>query len=218
MSCLPLPALVSAGAAMTEPIWRDGPAERPSRSRYGKKHHRVYGRACKYPECTTIRLYRHQYCAEHATTIDYVMQSGPRGPTQLVRCPGCSTAFKFQRTMRTEGTLAWESFCPPCRDMSLIRRANITNHHVPGVLVTRWLMQGRGLRCDLCERILTPASKPSIDHDHKCCRGGYSCGRCIRGLICVACNITVGFMETMQSNGSVDRVLNYINRKPEFSE
>ncbi len=31
-----------------------------------------------------------------------------------------------------------------------------------------------------------------IDHDHSCCRGKKSCGKCIRGLACHACNTGIG--------------------------
>jgi len=35
-------------------------------------------------------------------------------------------------------------------------------------------------------------NKLSVDHDHKCCQGEKSCGKCIRGLICGNCNRGIG--------------------------
>lgn len=42
--------------------------------------------------------------------------------------------------------------------------------------------------CPLCEH---PTPK-SIDHDHSCCDGNKSCGKCIRGVICRKCNAGLG--------------------------
>ncbi len=32
----------------------------------------------------------------------------------------------------------------------------------------------------------------AVDHDHGCCQGQKTCGKCIRGLICSPCNVGLG--------------------------
>jgi hypothetical protein len=35
----------------------------------------------------------------------------------------------------------------------------------------------------------------AVDHDHSCCPGKKSCGKCIRGVVHMACNIALGLMK-----------------------
>jgi Recombination endonuclease VII len=48
--------------------------------------------------------------------------------------------------------------------------------------------------CYLCDEPLDleAPGKVHVDHDHACCRGERTCGRCIRGLACDLCNRGIG--------------------------
>ena len=57
------------------------------------------------------------------------------------------------------------------------------------------LLAEQGGVCAICGA--PPNDRPlDIDHDHRCCPGVRTCGRCIRGLLCRRCNLMVGFMES----------------------
>jgi hypothetical protein len=47
-------------------------------------------------------------------------------------------------------------------------------------------------KCAACRMPLKDVLEPHIDHDHACCPGKKSCGKCVRGLLCARCNKTLG--------------------------
>lgn len=63
------------------------------------------------------------------------------------------------------------------------------------------LLVKQGGLCPVCKEplIITFGSLRSgktvhIDHDHTCCPGAYSCGKCIRGLLHCNCNAGIGYL------------------------
>ena len=52
------------------------------------------------------------------------------------------------------------------------------------------MLENQNGKCAICKNKFT--STPVIDHDHSCCLGRYSCGKCTRGLLCGNCNRGLG--------------------------
>ena len=53
------------------------------------------------------------------------------------------------------------------------------------------MMIAQAGRCAACLDTLGEGRSRAIDHDHKCCPGRRSCGRCVRGILCRNCNSTL---------------------------
>lgn len=49
-----------------------------------------------------------------------------------------------------------------------------------------------------------------VDHDHRCCPGQSSCGRCVRGVLCGPCNQALGMMR--DDVGLLSRAIEYLNK------
>lgn len=49
----------------------------------------------------------------------------------------------------------------------------------------------------------------NIDHDHSCCSGAYSCGKCVRGVLCNQCNTALGLLQ--DSPEKINNLIRYID-------
>lgn len=56
------------------------------------------------------------------------------------------------------------------------------------------LLDNQDGSCKICGTEINERSGQCIDHDHGCCPGVFSCGKCVRGILCKDCNTAIGFM------------------------
>jgi hypothetical protein len=69
------------------------------------------------------------------------------------------------------------------------------------------LLAAQGGVCPICLRDFV-GQRVCVDHDHSCCSGSRSCGKCIRGLLCHSCNVTLGLMKDNPED--LDRAADYL--------
>lgn len=64
-----------------------------------------------------------------------------------------------------------------------------------------------------CARCKTTETKQwCIDHDHNCCPGRFSCGKCIRGILCKSCNTFLKGLEDSLESGTLTEDIAYLTQ------
>ena len=111
-------------------------------------------------------------------------------------CPDCRQQFYNQRPPR-----------PPVdrevrRNRTMLRSYGITLQERDEMLAKQ------GGVCLICGTPETAQRRLQVDHDHDCCSGNETCGRCIRGLICQQCNRAMGLLN--DDAGTIAAVVKYL--------
>lgn len=91
--------------------------------------------------------------------------------------------------------------CPTCFAKVKSVYGALMRHHVSDDMVRQLILDPT---CPICKRdVLRPQRNKRgewqvmmvVDHDHSCCPGRASCGRCVRACICGPCNLALGHVD-----------------------
>lgn len=125
-------------------------------------------------------------------------------------CCGCGQtkpASEFGTCKYKSGKIALKSRCRACRNadakMYLSRlpkevrqeRKKKQTYTKYGITAEQYsaMLSNQDGSCAGCSRKVQ--YNLYIDHDHACCQGNQSCGRCVRGLLCFECNSALGLLK-----------------------
>lgn len=158
------------------------------------------GALCEFSQCDR-RVRRSGYCNAHQMQIRAGKPLTPlssyrphgsmlirdeQGRKYCVRCEQWKVPTEYQRTSSTRDGL--RPYCRDCdRSNKLFRQYGIS------LAMYREMLAKQGGGCAVCEVKPQPGGKNfAVDHDHACCPGMTTCGSCLRGILCAACNIALG--------------------------
>jgi hypothetical protein len=124
-----------------------------------------------------------------------------------IRCPKCGETEKSKFSKNSTRPNGLQTYCKKChnsmqkaarprfREIRRItkRARNLRDRYHITIKEYTEIFEKQAENCAICgqpEKMtnhgkLVPLA---IDHNHSCCPGKYSCGKCIRGLLCVRCN------------------------------
>ncbi len=105
--------------------------------------------------------------------------------------------------MPTSSNQRWCSICVPDK-----RAGNRFIRYGISELKFQEILLSQGHLCPLCGIELT-RNNANVDHDHACCNGSKTCGKCWRGLLCQSCNIGLHYVER---EDWLDKANIYLNR------
>lgn len=119
---------------------------------------------------------------------EFALTPGVRNPT---RCPDCRAAATDAKNLRNGRKFR----------LALFR---LTPEEYDELLVSQ------GGACATCKRTPEEVGRLAVDHDHGCCPGRETCGKCVRGLTCRSCNHALGLLEDDPER--IGRLITYLKR------
>lgn len=137
----------------------------------------------------------HSWC-KVCMTENVLRKRGGRVFKQLLttethkQCRSCEQIKPYSEYPRSNKKK--ESYCSECTKIMGTERA-LKKYGLTADSYMKIFIEQKGV-CKICKNPEEGGKRLSVDHDHSCCSGIGSCGKCIRGLLCSRCNRTLGMV------------------------
>jgi Recombination endonuclease VII len=144
------------------------------------------GRACDFPGCGR-KYHCGGLCTGHRWQRDQGQSLTPLRPLSR-RVNPCSIGgcpWPYGKAGYCELHQGIAQRIPPHRRKKLRRYYGMSPEQYEEKL------QAQDNACAICRKPFK-GSTPHVDHDHDCCPGRASCGKCVRDLLCADCNQAIG--------------------------
>jgi len=116
-----------------------------------------------------------------------------------------ASARKSGRQTRCK-TCCHEYYVGGYRQITILKVYNLTPE--------QWetLFQSQDRCCLICKRGEDIVDRWCVDHNHLCCPGRISCGKCVRGILCLPCNRAIGLLgdDVQRVSNAVEYLKKYL--------
>lgn len=173
-------------------------------------------RICKYEGCSAAH-YAKGYCNRHwqrdhvGRLHDADLRRRPNGVAAIrdaqgrKQCSACKLWLPPENNFRTHAKTS-DGLQVRCNSCVFVAR-HFTQYQLKPADIAR-IMEAQAHRCAICDADIS--GRYVVDHDHKCCAGIRSCGRCVRGFLCDGCNLGLGAFK--DSTEAMQKAIEYIKR------
>lgn len=127
-----------------------------------------------------------------------------------VHCRNCGEYFTESEMKQSKsGNYKGLSYCITCAP--LLGHINKVKRYGLTLEEYHQLLEDQNYACKICGlKESTYRKRLSIDHDHSCCPGTKSCGKCVRGLLCHHCNAALG--NSKDNIEILQKMINYLKK------